>query len=261
LGKTWPRAAASTPDATSAATAHRTPARIGPGILHRYHRRRAAALALASLALVQSIAAGGIGVLGYVSARMTGRQLGGRRLTGVTLAIVGLLALAVSLAKGSGEGGNGSTTLILVWLGATAALALLALAIGRRTATLAVAQGIAGGLFFSIGDFSTKLATQESAREAACDQDRLRAETIDQRTRRGRCNRRRAQGRRQHQPRSRRREAASLVQVDDLERDDQSIAEIVDRGSSLKKDDGPRQARPPTGERTDKQPAHLQSPA
>ena len=51
----------------------------------------------------------------------------------------------------------------------------------------------------------------ESAREAAGDQDRLRAETIEQRTRRGRCNRRRAQGRRHHQPRRRGREAARLV--------------------------------------------------
>src|SRR2546422_9127337 len=36
----------------------------------------AAALALASLALVQTIAAGGIGVLAYLSARMSRRQLG-----------------------------------------------------------------------------------------------------------------------------------------------------------------------------------------
>src|ERR1700733_7468829 len=36
----------------------------------------AAALALGSLALVQSIGAGGIGVLGYVSSRMSGRSLG-----------------------------------------------------------------------------------------------------------------------------------------------------------------------------------------
>src|SRR3954464_5602319 len=43
------------------------------------------ALALGSLALVQSIAAGGIGVLGYVSARMSGRQLSRRELSGVIL--------------------------------------------------------------------------------------------------------------------------------------------------------------------------------
>src|SRR3954468_7907721 len=36
----------------------------------------AAALSLASLALVQSVAAGGIGVLAYASARIGGRRLG-----------------------------------------------------------------------------------------------------------------------------------------------------------------------------------------
>src|SRR5438552_16772913 len=63
----------------------------------------AAALALASLALVQSIAAGGIGVLAFVSAHMTGRRLAGRQLTGVSLSVIGLLALAVSLTNSSGE--------------------------------------------------------------------------------------------------------------------------------------------------------------
>src|SRR5207302_1557423 len=77
----------------------------------------AAALALASLALVQTIGAGGIGVLFYVSARLGGRHLGRRELSGVILSVVGLVALAVSLAGGSGKGGNGSTAAILLWLG------------------------------------------------------------------------------------------------------------------------------------------------
>jgi hypothetical protein len=126
----------------------------------------AAALALASLALVQSIGAGGIGVLAYISARATGRRLGSRQLGGVSVSIVGLLALSVSLAKSSGEGGYGSTVTILSWLAATAALALLALWLGRRTGSVAVAEGIGGGLLFSIGDLSTKLATQGGARFA-----------------------------------------------------------------------------------------------
>src|ERR1700678_431637 len=45
----------------------------------------AAALALASIALVQSIGAGGIGLLAYASARATGRRLGARQLSGVSL--------------------------------------------------------------------------------------------------------------------------------------------------------------------------------
>ncbi len=125
----------------------------------------AAALALASLALVQSIGAGGIGVLAYVSARVKHRPLSGHRLLGVCLSMVGLLMLAISLAKSAGTGGGGRGTIvgILAWLGTTALLAVLALWIGRRTGRLAVAQGIAGGLLLSIGDISTKLATQGGA--------------------------------------------------------------------------------------------------
>ncbi len=120
----------------------------------------AAALALAPLALVQSIGAGGIGVLAYVSARVSGRRLKVHELYGVGFSVLGLVLLAVSLVRSSGGGGRGSISGILAWLGGTVAVALLVLALGRRRNTLAVAQGIAGGLFFSIGDFSTKLATQ-----------------------------------------------------------------------------------------------------
>jgi hypothetical protein len=126
----------------------------------------AAALALASLTLVQSVAAAGIGVLAYVSSRVTGRRLGRRESIGVLLSVVGLVALAVSLAGGSSGAGRGSTAAILLWLGATAVIALAFLTIGRSVVGVAVANGVAGGLFFSIGDISTKLATQGGARFA-----------------------------------------------------------------------------------------------
>jgi hypothetical protein len=123
----------------------------------------AAALALAPLAVVQSIGAGGIGVLAYVSARVAGRRLGPAGLSGVSLSIVGLLALAISLGKGNGGGGEGTTAGILAWIGGTAVLAIAVLLIGQRTGLVAAAMGVAGGLMFSIGDFSTKLATQGGA--------------------------------------------------------------------------------------------------
>ena len=125
----------------------------------------AAALALASLALVQSIAAGGIGILAFASARMARRRLRPQELAGVLVSIVGLAALAVSLVAGSREGGNGSTGTIMLWLGATAAAAVIVLALGRA-ANRAAAYGIAGGLFFSLGDVSTKVATQGGSRAA-----------------------------------------------------------------------------------------------
>jgi hypothetical protein len=124
----------------------------------------AGALALAELSLVQSINAGGIGVLAYVSARMGHRRLGKRELTGVLLSVLGLLALAISLVGGSSAGGHGSTDAILVWLGASGAGALLILLLGRALIGAAVAAGIAGWIFFSIGDISTKLVTQGGVR-------------------------------------------------------------------------------------------------
>ncbi|MDX6400140.1 MAG: hypothetical protein QOF27_746 [Gaiellaceae bacterium] len=124
----------------------------------------AAALALASLALVQTIGAGGIGVLAYLSAHLSGRVLSRRELGGVLLAILGLVALGVSLAGGSGRGGNGSTPTILLWIGASAGFALLILMVARKRVGFAVAAGIAGGIFFAIGDISTKVATQGGVR-------------------------------------------------------------------------------------------------
>jgi hypothetical protein len=125
----------------------------------------AAALALASLALVQSVAAGGIGVLAYVSARVMGRPLETRERNGALVSVVGLVALAVSLAGGSGAGGEGSTGEILLWLAATAAAALAVVGPGRTMLGAGVANAIAGGLFFSIGDISTEVTTQgEDAR-------------------------------------------------------------------------------------------------
>jgi hypothetical protein len=125
-----------------------------------------AALALAPLSLVQSVAAGGIGILAFVSARMSHRRLERTELAGVWISMLGLLALAVSLAGGTGEGNGGTTGEILLWLGATAAAAVVALALGRRFGWAGVAYGIAGGLFFSIGDISVKVATQGGVRTA-----------------------------------------------------------------------------------------------
>jgi hypothetical protein len=124
------------------------------------------ALALAPLTLVQSISAGGIGILAFASARMRKRRLDRREFASVLLSTVGLLALAVSLAGGSAEGAGGSTFEILLWLAATAAAAVVVLMLGRRSRALAVAEGVAGGLFFSIGDISVKVATQGGARAA-----------------------------------------------------------------------------------------------
>jgi hypothetical protein len=123
-----------------------------------------AALALAPLSLVQSIAAGGIGVLAFASARVAKRRLTRVEIAGVLLSVLGLAALAVSLVGGKAKEGGGELGPILLWLGVTAAVAVLLVIVGRRRWGAAVANGLAGGLFFSIGDISTKLTTQGGAR-------------------------------------------------------------------------------------------------
>jgi hypothetical protein len=109
---------------------------------------------------VQSIGAGGIGVLAYASAKVSRRRLPRHQAIGVAISVLGLVLLGVSLAGSTGAGGRGSAAGILAWIGGTAAVAVLVLLLGRRHGRVAVADGAAGGLLFSIGDFSTKLATQ-----------------------------------------------------------------------------------------------------
>jgi drug/metabolite transporter (DMT)-like permease len=118
-----------------------------------------AALALAPLALVQSVAAGGIGILAVATTRMGLRRLTRREVAGAALAVAGLVLLGISLAGGAGAGSQGSLDAIALWLGATAAIAIVVLTSGRAFLGRGVASGIAGGLFFAAGDICTKLAT------------------------------------------------------------------------------------------------------
>jgi hypothetical protein len=97
---------------------------------------------------------------------MARRRLTRAELTGVLLSVLGLVALAVSLVGGHAKQGGGEIGPILLWLGVTVVLGIVCVAVGRRRWGAAVANGIAGGLFFSIGDISTKLATQGGPRIA-----------------------------------------------------------------------------------------------
>ena len=118
-----------------------------------------AALALAELTLVQSVAAGGVGILAVAAARMEHRRLTRRETIGSTLAVSGLVFLAISLFGATEHSAQPPLGEIALWLGATAAAAILALA-GRHTVLRSgVAYGVAGGLFFAAGDICTKLAT------------------------------------------------------------------------------------------------------
>jgi hypothetical protein len=123
-----------------------------------------AALALAPLALVQTVGAGGIGLLALGSARMSARPLSAREGRGAVISVLGLLFLALSLIGGGTRSAPGSAVAIIAWLAGTAGLAALVVLGTRRLIGAGAACGIAGGLMFSVGDISTKVATQGGAR-------------------------------------------------------------------------------------------------
>ena len=123
-----------------------------------------AALALAPLALVQCVEAGGVGILAIASARLAHRRLTGREAWGASFAVAGLAFLAVSLSGGSDSSSQGSLAEIALWLGAITGTAVLVFTSERAFLGRGVGNGIAGGLFFAAGDICTKLATEGGAR-------------------------------------------------------------------------------------------------
>src|SRR5260370_27322934 len=122
------------------------------------------ALALAPLALVQSVAAGGIGILAVATARLGRRRLTTRESLGAAVSVTGLLFLSLSLIGGGDRGAHGSLVEIGLWLGGTCVAAALVFAVGRSLVGTAAADGVAGGLLFSVGDISIKVATQGGGR-------------------------------------------------------------------------------------------------
>lgn len=122
------------------------------------------ALSLAPLALVQCVAAGGVGVLAVGSARLGHRRLSRREVTGAALAVAGLVLLAVSLSAGNARSSPGSFGDIALWLGTIVGVAIATLTSGRAFLERGVGDGIAGGLFFAMGDICTKLATEGGIR-------------------------------------------------------------------------------------------------
>jgi hypothetical protein len=115
------------------------------------------ALALAPLALVQAVAAGGIGVLALLVSHTTGRRLEARERLGVGMAIGGLALLGISLAGGSEQGSTGSWAAIALWLGASVAGAVAAIAFGGARLAGGAAFGLASGTLFAAGDVATKV--------------------------------------------------------------------------------------------------------
>jgi hypothetical protein len=126
------------------------------------------ALALAPLALVQSVSAGGLGILAFASAHAAGRRVSGREALGAGTAVAGLLFLGLSLIGGDYSDSPAPLVAGGLWLGITLALATF-IFLARRWLGAAVACGVSGGLFFACGDIAMKVATQGGVRLAfAC---------------------------------------------------------------------------------------------
>ena len=116
------------------------------------------ALSLAPLALVQAVAAGGIGILALLVARTTGTPLEARERVGVAIAIAGLVLLAISLAGGSADGVAGTWYAIGLWLAVSVGAAVAAMTVGARPLPGGAAFGLAAGILFAAGDIATKAA-------------------------------------------------------------------------------------------------------
>ncbi len=114
------------------------------------------ALALAPLALVQAVSAGGIGILAALISRFSLARLTGREQLGVGLSIVGMAVLGISLAGGAGEGSEASWTILWLWLLASGAAAAGAIGPGRSLLGAGAAFGVATGIAFAAGDVATK---------------------------------------------------------------------------------------------------------
>ena len=115
-----------------------------------------AALRLAPLALVQAIAASGVAVLAFATARGHPR-LARREQVAVVLAIAGLMLLAFSLVDTTESDQRPAVAGVVIWLAACGGGAVLLIAIPTRLAR-AASLGLAAGLLFADGDISAKRA-------------------------------------------------------------------------------------------------------
>lgn len=114
------------------------------------------ALALAPLALVQAVSAGGIGILAALVSRFNPARLPSHERIGVGLSVAGLALLGVSLAGGAGEGREASWASLGLWFAGSAAAGAAALGPARSLLGGAGAFGVATGIAFAAGDIATK---------------------------------------------------------------------------------------------------------
>jgi drug/metabolite transporter (DMT)-like permease len=115
-----------------------------------------AALRLAPLALVQAVAASGVAVLAFATARGHPSRLARREQLAVVLALAGLTLLAFSLTGTTASDQHPPVIGVVIWLAACAGGAVLLIAMPTHFAR-AASLGLAAGLLFADGDISAKL--------------------------------------------------------------------------------------------------------
>ena len=115
-----------------------------------------AALRLAPLSLVQAVAASGVAVLAFATARGHPSRLARREQAAVILAIAGLTLLALSLVDTAESDQRPVVVGVVIWLAACGGGAALLIAIPTRFGR-AASLGLAAGLLFADGDISAKL--------------------------------------------------------------------------------------------------------
>ena len=116
-----------------------------------------AALRLAPLSLVQAVAASGVAVLAFATARGHPSRLARREQAAVVLAVAGLILLALSLINTAESDQHPHAIGVIIWLAACGGGAVLLIAEPTRFAR-AASLGLAAGLLFADGDISAKLA-------------------------------------------------------------------------------------------------------
>jgi drug/metabolite transporter (DMT)-like permease len=115
-----------------------------------------AALRLAPLSLVQAVAASGVAVLAFATARGHPSRLARREQAAVILAIAGLTLLALSLVDTAESDQRPAVVGVIIWLAACGGAAALLIATPTRFGR-AASLGLAAGLLFADGDISAKL--------------------------------------------------------------------------------------------------------
>jgi hypothetical protein len=117
------------------------------------------ALALAPLALVQAVSAGGIALIAALSGRLSDLER-----AAVGLAVAGLVLLALSLVGAQAPTGHGSEAAVAVWVSLSLVAAAVAAGPAARFLVGGAGLGVAAGVLYAAGDVATKAALPGGAR-------------------------------------------------------------------------------------------------